>query len=80
MVAPAGRRALAAHDHTPRRDVVRRWLQGHRRAGMDLRIDDRSETTSMPAILGPGAKHAFTAVLSGEIEQALRPGAAARSS
>ena len=51
-----------------RYDADVRWLQGHRRSGLDVRIDDRQASTAMLALQGPGAKHVFSAVLSHELE------------
>jgi aminomethyltransferase len=48
-----------------------RWLQGHRRGGQDLALDDRQDTTTMLALQGPGARHVFQAVFSPELEQAV---------
>lgn len=44
------------------------WMREHVRPGWDVRLEDRQQSTVMLALQGPGARHAFGAVLSREIE------------
>ncbi len=50
-------------------DVDVRWLNGHRRGGWNVMLDDRQTSTAMLALQGPGAKHVFSAIFSHDLEQ-----------
>ncbi len=54
---------------TNERDIA--WIREHIRPGWDVHLEDRQQTTVMLALQGPGARHAFAAVLSRAIEERL---------
>jgi aminomethyltransferase len=66
-----GRERWLVVGNASRYDDDVRCLQGHRRGGMDLVLDNRQATTVMLALQGPGARHVFQAVFSAELEQAV---------
>ena len=57
-----------------RADLDLRWLNAHRRSGVEVRIDDRRQSTVMLALQGAGARHVFSAVFSAELEQLIPAG------